>query len=78
MFLDSLVYKAITGGGLLSGEGSFFTSEQLVNLSKLKANGQHRPIGCQQDLWEREFLKIFEQAVLRKHMLEAHILIHLS
>lgn len=55
MFLDSLAYKAITGGGLLSGEASFFTSEQLVNLSKLEANGQHRPIWCQQDLWEREF-----------------------
>lgn len=24
MFLDSLAYKAITGGGLLSGEASFF------------------------------------------------------
>lgn len=57
MFLDSLAYKVITGGGLLSGEASFFTSEQLVNLSKLKANGQHRPIWCQQDLWEREFFK---------------------
>lgn len=60
MFLESLSCKAITGGGLRSGEGSIFTSEQLVNLSKLKANGQHRPIWCQQDLWEREFLKIFD------------------